>query len=303
MVHWDMARDPKQYSEEANRLADADPLRDYLRQRGCWEGLVIGGLEGLVERWEGAVDFLDREERRGYWTQPDTGQGYPHGMDEYVNSLDRRQLLTEVLARATDAQRAAVAERIARADAHFRALTHASAGCVLPPRIAEEYGYTWERNWWYYRVPNGTPDWSRNHPEEDDWTLLERSVMHLLLDGDDPVLAVLRAQFHAATLKSREMTGVGFYTAFNVPLDIPRLAGPPRFCFGDVEADIPPNQHGAGFLLWVMDGAIADLEGYVYDDPWPEHIESFTISYIDGTRDVKALWTEVAAGFGPIVLP
>lgn len=43
---------------------------------------------------------------------------------------------------------------------------------------------------------------------------LEPAVMRLLLAGDDPVLGILREQFHHAKLLSREFTGVGFLHEF-----------------------------------------------------------------------------------------
>jgi hypothetical protein len=103
--------------------------------------------------------------------------------------------------------------------------------------------------------------------QSNTWTPLEMAVMSFLLAGADPVLAILREQFHHAELLSREFTGVGFYTNFTVPVDMQRLPGTPSFFFGDVEAAVPALQHGAGFLLRVTDGALDFLEGYTYDEP------------------------------------
>jgi hypothetical protein len=113
--------------------------------------------------------------------------------------------------------------------------------------------------------------------------------MRLLLAGDDPVLAILREQFHAAEIFSRELTGVGFYTHYSVPDDIQRLPGAHSFFFGDVEAAIPSLQHGAGFLLRVTDGALDFLEGYTYDEPWPDDMTGFTVGYMGGTRDIEQI--------------
>ena len=129
--------------------------------------------------------------------------------------------------------------------------------------------------------------------QSNTWTPLEMAVMRLLLTGDDPVLAILCEQFHHAQLLSREYTGVGFYTHFAVPVDMQRLPGTPSFFFGDVEAAILSLQHGAGFLLRVTDGALDFLEGYTYDEPWPDDTAGFTVGYLGGERDigqVKHTW-------------
>jgi len=129
----------------------------------------------------------------------------------------------------------------------------------------------------------------------DSFTPLEIAVMRLLLAGDDPVLVILREQFDQAKLQSRKFTGVGFYTRFAVSADIQRLPGNPSFFFGDVEAAITPIQHGAGFLLRVTDGIVDFLEGYTYDEPWPDEITGFTVGYIEGERDmrkVKKMWSQ-----------
>src|SRR2546422_427179 len=49
---------------------------------------------------------------------------------------------------------------------------------------------------------------------------LERGVMKLLLHGDLSVLEVLRQQYAASSTRSREYSGVGFFTYFAVPKDV-----------------------------------------------------------------------------------
>jgi len=121
-------------------------------------------------------------------------------------------------------------------------------------------------------------------------TLLEKEVMKLLLDGADPALAVLRQQLEYARLAKRENTGVGFYTKFTIPDSVPRLDEGKSFKFGDVVADIDGLKHGAGFLLFVTDGALDELEGYCYDEAWPKEVIGFKLAYFGGSgRDMKSL--------------
>jgi hypothetical protein len=122
-----------------------------------------------------------------------------------------------------------------------------------------------------------------------DLTSLEREVLRMLLAGDDELLSILRTQVETATVAKREMTGVGFYTTFEISQMAPR-AGNLAFKFGDVDASIKGLKHGAGFLLFVKLGALEMLEGYTYDEPWPPDTSEFTLGYTTGhERDMAAL--------------
>jgi hypothetical protein len=122
-----------------------------------------------------------------------------------------------------------------------------------------------------------------------DLTTLEQAVMQALLDGDDDILSILREQLKTTLVVKREMTGVGFYTTFEVSADVPR-ADNRSFKFGDVVASITGLKHGAGFLLYVKLGVLQMLEGYSYDEPWPEENAEFKLSYTPGQqRDTEAL--------------
>lgn len=119
---------------------------------------------------------------------------------------------------------------------------------------------------------------------------LEREVLRMLLAGDDWVLANLRTQLNLAERSRRRKSGVGFFTDFDVPEAVARLPGNPSIRFGDVIAEIEGLQHGAGFVLFVSDGVLTVLEGYTYDEPWPQKIGRYHLKYDSGgTRDFGAL--------------
>jgi|GEM_PF-519550 len=112
-------------------------------------------------------------------------------------------------------------------------------------------------------------------------TLLEQQVVERLLSGDDPVLAVLRQQAAQAMVSSRKNSGVGFVTEFLVSLKVPRVDNL-TFKLGDVNGTAENVKHGLGFLLYVTNGALAALEGYTYDEPWPNQIQGLTLRYSEG---------------------
>ena len=113
----------------------------------------------------------------------------------------------------------------------------------------------------------------------DDLTKLERAVLDMLLAGGLPAAEMLRAHVRVGRVVERRMTGVGFFMTFAVPSDAPRGHG--SFQLGDVLAKIEGLSHGAGFVLWVKNGALDILEGYTFDEPWPDEILNFTVEYID----------------------
>ena len=129
-----------------------------------------------------------------------------------------------------------------------------------------------------------------------DLTRLETEAMRMLLDGEDPVLTILRAQYDHSCVKTREYTGVGFYTRFSVPETVPRVTSRKSFTFDDVHAEIEGLESGACFMLLISDGVIDFLEGAAYGESWPSQSEHFTFTYISkGQRDMDTLrkeWTD-----------
>ena len=116
-----------------------DPVRDFLRERGCGEHVIEGGLEGLVESWEKTVREVE--------------EGYSLTLDDYLNDLDARQLIAEALGVARDDQRAMINARLTRADDKMRSLTEPTEVCLWGDEIAQEERWTADENWWYFARP------------------------------------------------------------------------------------------------------------------------------------------------------
>jgi hypothetical protein len=113
-------------------------------------------------------------------------------------------------------------------------------------------------------------------------TELERAVLEKLLAGEHPLLEQLRKQLPFCRVSRRELTGVGFYTHFdvgNAPVDVDV-----NVRFGDVHADLEGMVDGAGFVLYVEHGRLSMLEGYGYDEPWPTTITTYTLRYSTGKQ-------------------
>lgn len=127
---------------------------------------------------------------------------------------------------------------------------------------------------------------------------LERAVLDKMLDGALPMLSFLRQQLEECSVATREFTGVGFYTTFSLPDHIPRKAGV-DVRIGDVIGESPQIKDGMGFLLYVKNGVLDMLEGYTYDEPWPQEITRFELKYVNGEeRDRVTLEESLGEALG-----
>lgn len=119
---------------------------------------------------------------------------------------------------------------------------------------------------------------------------LENEVLSKLLEGDHTELVELRRQLSLASVKSREMTGVGFFLEFELPDEVMPTTLPPRATFGDVIAQVPCLKHGIGFIIFLDDNGRLDfLEGYTFGEDWPDELNEWTLSYLSEERDYSTL--------------
>jgi hypothetical protein len=117
----------------------ADLVRDFLKRKGCPSHVVRGGLAGLVKNWENVVRSV--------------GQGYPLGLEDYLNDLDGRQLLEEALTLPPGEQREKHLERVKRADELMKTYVRPAGTCLWGEETAKAEGWTAEKNWWYFTQP------------------------------------------------------------------------------------------------------------------------------------------------------
>jgi hypothetical protein len=101
---------------------------------------------------------------------------------------------------------------------------------------------------------------------------------------------MLRNQLQECSISRRERTGVGFYTWFAIGnTGSASKIGDLSFSIGDVNAIYPSLNHGASFELFVVHGLIDNLEGFSFDEPWPEDESGFLLEYQSQPRDLSEL--------------
>lgn len=116
---------------------------------------------------------------------------------------------------------------------------------------------------------------------------MEQAVLDKLLSGDHPVLATLRKQASKGRLTKREYTGVGFFCSFEISADTPTVAGVSDFEIDDVHGEVKGLAHGIGFVLFIRGGRLDMLEGFTYDEPWPESVKGVHLRYSHDQRDLS----------------
>jgi hypothetical protein len=96
----------------------------------------------------------------------------------------------------------------------------------------------------------------------------ERAVMAGLLAGDDPLLKALRAQYAAATVRDREVTGTGFVTRFEVPADVAAIDRR-LLHLDDLQVELAGASTPADTSVHVHNGRLRSLECFVYNGTFP----------------------------------
>jgi hypothetical protein len=106
----------------------------------------------------------------------------------------------------------------------------------------------------------------------------ERAVLARLLSGESATLTALQRQFEHCRVKSRECTGVGFFTYLEVDRSAVSPVEPAAFVLDDAIGAHPDLKHGADFILFVRGGYVDLLEGVsIAGEPWPTTSAGFKI--------------------------
>ncbi len=91
---------------------------------------------------------------------------------------------------------------------------------------------------------------------------LERAVLEAIALQVPEYADAFARQLARARVIARKNTGTGFYTTLDVSSGdrIYGVSSP----LGDVGAAVGHLEHGMGFLLWLKEGRMHELEGYSY---------------------------------------
>jgi hypothetical protein len=125
---------------------------------------------------------------------------------------------------------------------------------------------------------------------ETIWNSFEDEVLQFILTGDSLPLNILRAQLGSVTNRERTFNSAGFFTKFTLG-GTPQLIGGSlmSFAISDVVAKMPDLEFGAGFILFISNGRLDTLEGYTFQEPWPNRLIINNLSYMEEPREERWL--------------
>ena len=104
----------------------------------------------------------------------------------------------------------------------------------------------------------------------------EAEAMAHIIAEDKNLSSWLSRQYASAQVVSREFTGVGFFTEYEVSDISLKCPGDINCELGAIQANINGVQYGVGFVLFIRNGMITMLEGYTYGEDWPEVISEYS---------------------------
>ncbi|NWJ40973.1 MAG: hypothetical protein HXX12_08370 [Geothrix sp.] len=125
---------------------------------------------------------------------------------------------------------------------------------------------------------------------EFEWDDFENLILAKIVEGNDPLLGLLKDQINNIVNRERKTTGVGFFTKLEISMKspIPSLLKGKDFVISDVIVQMNGLESGAGFNLFVTDGVLDTLEGYTFQESWPDILQIIKIDYRDSER--KFTW-------------
>jgi hypothetical protein len=119
----------------------------------------------------------------------------------------------------------------------------------------------------------------------------EKAVMSALLAGDDPLLATLREQYAAATVRDRERSANGFITRFEVPAPAPVIERK-LLHLDDLQVEVEGASTPVDTALNVHNGRLRSLECSVYEGEFPES-PRITAAWYYGTKKHEGITEEL----------
>jgi hypothetical protein len=114
-------------------------VRKFCEQRKFSRFVRDGGIDYLLRRWTRIVAHVE--------------EGYHGIFEEYLNDMDARRIMSELLPIASDEERARAEAVVPELDERFFKVTVPVDSCIWGPQREADYGYRPDHDWWYYRLP------------------------------------------------------------------------------------------------------------------------------------------------------
>jgi hypothetical protein len=114
-------------------------VRKFCEQRRFSRFVRDGGIDYLLRRWTRIVAHVE--------------EGYRGIIEEYMNDMDARRIISELLPIASDEERARAEAVVPALDERFFKVTVPVDSCIWGAEFEANNGYRPDHDWWYYRLP------------------------------------------------------------------------------------------------------------------------------------------------------
>jgi hypothetical protein len=122
------------------RMDTSSPaVRKFCEQRRFSRFARDGGIDYLLRRWTRIVAQVE--------------EGYHGIFEEYLNDMDARRIISELLPIAGDEERARAEAVLPALDERFFKVTVPVDSCIWRAQAEANHGYRPAHDWWYYRLP------------------------------------------------------------------------------------------------------------------------------------------------------
>jgi hypothetical protein len=109
-------------------------------------------------------------------------------------------------------------------------------------------------------------------------TTIEKAVIQRFLQDADVALLVRNVNLEEVEVADRSFSGMGFLTEFVPSKAVKVMADGVSIRWGKVDANLNAMQTEAGFIVYVDDGVLNAVEGFIYGGgSWPESIDAIEL--------------------------
>jgi hypothetical protein len=130
-------------------MTDDEKIRGYLRDHKARKAVAEGGMNYLLDFWEGAVDQLAADHPTTFLVRC---------FDDYLWTMDQRHLVHQLISLCDDPSRAIDLARLFAIDEKFKRVTTETGACLWGSETETKYGYSPSVTWWFYRLPTSVAE-------------------------------------------------------------------------------------------------------------------------------------------------
>ena len=122
-----------------------DVVREYCRRREFGHPIVYGTFDCLLKGWERTVNSI-------------VSGKFHFSFDEYLNNMDGRKILEELIEVANNTLPAEIKEQMWQLDCKIRKSLQRSSVCIWGTKNSLKYGYSSQKHWYYFMLPRLTAE-------------------------------------------------------------------------------------------------------------------------------------------------